>query len=135
MKLTDEQLKKLLQEQAEIEQQQLTAPDTEAYALLFEALDDEKSAATGTPTADITDNVMAEIILLEERKDRRKDLFNLVSGILVGLLAISAVYFFVDLPLLKTALLWLKAYSPVIAFAMITLFLIQFADRKLIGRN
>ncbi len=54
------------------------------------------AGATSRPTADITDNVMAEIILLEERKDRRKDLFNLVSGILVGLLAISAVYFFVD---------------------------------------
>ncbi len=135
MKLTDEQLKKLLQEQAELEQRHLTKSDMEAYTLLFESLDREKAAADRSETPDITDDVMAKIVLLEDKEDRKKDVFNLTLGVSFGFLAIATVYFFVDFSLLETGFLWIKEHVSIIAFAVIAICLIQVADKKLVGRN
>ncbi len=135
MKLTEEQLKKLLQEQAGMEQQQLSESDIAAYALLFESLNTEKAAVHHTAPTGITDDVMAKIVLLEEQKDRRKDAFNLLAGLSFGFLAVAVIYFFIDPPLLKAGFLWIKAYLPVISFAIITIGLIQLADRKIVWKN
>lgn len=135
MKLTDEQLKKLLQEQAETEQQRLTKADIETYALLFESLDEEKAATNTSVTPDITDDVMAKIVLLQDKQDRRKDMLNLISGIFIGSLAIAVTYLFIDLPLLETGLRWVKEHLSIIVFAVTVICLVQFADRKLMGRN
>lgn len=130
MKLTDEQLKKLLKEQAETEEA-LTEKDIEAYTLLFETLKEEKDITSPS----ITDEVMARVLFLEERKDRRKDTLNLLGGIAFGIITIMSFYFFIDLPLLKTYLLWVKDYLPIIAFALLAIGLIQIADRKLLRKS
>ena len=135
MKPTDEQLKKLLQEQAEIEQRQLATQDIEAYTLLFESLNEEKEAQAGRASVEVADAVMAEIALLEERKDRRRDTVTLVLAIFVGLSATAVSYYFVDYPLLKAGLSWLKAHFSVVAFIIVAIGLIQFADKKLVSRN
>lgn len=135
MKLTDEQLNKLLQEQAGIEGQELSESDIEAYELLFESLNTEKAAVHRMAPPGITDGVMARIVLLEEKKDRRKDAFNLIAGIFLGFLAIGVTYFYIDMPLLKACFLWIKEYFPVIAFAIIAIGLIQIADRKMVWKD
>ncbi|SEL72598.1 hypothetical protein [Parapedobacter koreensis] len=135
MKLTDEQLKKLLQEQAETEQSPLTMADIEAYTLLFESLDKEKATASQEPYLGLADDVMAEIILIQDKKDRRADAIHLALGIFSGLLALTVFYYLVDLPQLKAALLWLKAYLPIIVFVTIAVCAIQFADRKWVWKR
>ncbi|MGK6352271.1 hypothetical protein [Parapedobacter sp. DT-150] len=134
MKPTDEQLKQLLREQEEIEQRPLTERDIEAYSLLLESMNHERKTQTDTSVA-VVDAVMAEIALLEERKDRRRDAITLVSAVCVGLLATAICYYFVDYALLTAGLSWLKAHAPVVAFIIIAVGIIQFADKKLISRN
>lgn len=131
----DEQLKKLLQEQAEIEQQPLAASDIEAYTLLFESLESEREVQAAEAPVGVTDAVIAQVALLEERKDRRRDTITLVSALCLGLLATAVSYYFVDYPLLKAGLLWIKGHLSVVAFVVIAIFLIQFADKKLIMRH
>lgn len=131
----DEQLKKLLQEQAEIEQQPLAVSDIEAYTLLFESLESEREVQAAEVPVGVTDAVIAQVALLEERKDRRRDTITLVSALCLGLLATAVSYYFVDYPLLKTGLLWIKEHLSIVAFVVIAVFLIQFADKKLIMRH
>lgn len=135
MKAMDEQLKKLLQEQAEIEQQPLAVSDIEAYTLLFESLESEREVQAAEVPVGVTDAVIAQVALLEERKDRRRDTITLVSALCLGLLATAVSYYFVDYPLLKTGLLWIKEHLSIVAFVVIAVFLIQFADKKLIMRH
>lgn len=133
MRLPDEQLKKLLQEQAETEERQLTPHEIDAYTLLFESLRSEsQSAAT---SVDVADAVMAEIALLEERRDRNRDLVTVILALCLGVLATSISYYFVDYPLLKAGLSWLKANFSVVLFVIIAVCLIQFADKKLVLRR
>lgn len=133
MRLPDEQLKKLLQEQAETEERQLTPDEIDAYTLLFESLRSEsQSAAT---SVDVADAVMAEIALLEERRDRNRDLVTVILALCLGVLATSISYYFVDYPLLKAGLSWLKANFSVVLFVIIAVCLIQFADKKLVLRR
>lgn len=133
MRLPDEQLKKLLQEQAETEERQLTPDEIDAYTLLFESLRSEnQSAAT---SVDVADAVMAEIALLEERRDRNRDLVTVILALCLGVLATSISYYFVDYPLLKAGLFWLKANFSVVLFVIIAVCLIQFADKKLVLRR
>lgn len=135
MKPTDEQLKQLLQEQAEIEQRPLTEQDIDAYTLLMESLNHERKTQATTPPVEVVDTVMAEIALLEEQKDRRRDTITLVSAVCIGLLATAICYYFVDYALLTAGLSWFKAHVPVVAFIIIAVGLIQFADKKLVSRN
>lgn len=135
MKPTDKQLKKLLQEQTEIEDQQLADRDIEAYTMLFESLDKEQEAQAADTSIDIADEVMAEVALLEEKKDRRKDLVTVISALCIGVLATSISYYFVDYSLLKAGISWLKANFSIVAFIVIAVCLIQFADKKLVLRN
>lgn len=133
MRLPDEQLKKLLQEQAETEERQLTPDEIDAYTLLFESLRSEsQSAAT---SVDVADAVMAEIAMLEERRDRNRDLVTVILALCLGVLATSISYYFVDYPLLKAGLFWLKANFSVVLFVIIAVCLIQFADKKLVLRR
>ena len=135
MKPTDKQLKKLLQEQAQLEQQQLAGRDIDAYTVLFESLNNEREAQASHTHIHVADEVMAEIALIEERKDRRKDTITLVSAMCVGLLATAISYYFVDYPLLRAALFWLKTHFAIVAFVIIAICLIQFADKKLVSRH
>lgn len=135
MKPTDKQLKELLQEQAEIEVQQLAARDIEAYTVLFESLGKERETQAADTSIDIADEVMAKVALLEEVKDRRRDLVTVISALCIGVLATSISYYFIDYPLLKAGLSWLKANFSIIAFIVIAVCLIQFADKKLVLRN
>lgn len=133
MKPTDKQLKKLLQEQAEIEQRQLAAEDVDTYTLLFESLYEERNAQASKASIKVADAVMAEVTLLEERRDRRIDAITVILAMLCGLLATAISYYFIDFPLLKACLSWLKEHFSIIAFAIIAACLIQLADKKLVA--
>ncbi|SKB72754.1 hypothetical protein SAMN05660226_02833 [Parapedobacter luteus] len=135
MKLTNEQLSKLLREQAGAEQRPLTATDIDAYTQLFESLAQEALAANQEQPVGLLDEVMAEIVLLQEKKDRRTDALNLILGVGCGLIAIAVFYYVVDLPRFKAALLWLWAYLPIIGFAILAVCAIQFADRKWVWKR
>ncbi|WP_028298325.1 hypothetical protein [Olivibacter sitiensis] len=135
MNLTDEQLKKLLQEQADGEQKPLTDQDREAYTLLFDMLEKEKDNPIQHEPNEVVDEVMAKVLLIEEQKDKQKDTINFIAGISLGFLAIAIAFFFIDLPLLKSSLLWVKEYIPIIAFAAAIIVLVQLADKKLVRRH
>ncbi|GGG73065.1 hypothetical protein GCM10007415_00500 [Parapedobacter pyrenivorans] len=135
MRLTDEQLKKLLQEQAETEERQLAPDEIDAYTLLFESLRSEKENQSAATSVDVANAVMAEIALLEERRDRNRDLVTVILALCLGVLATSISYYFVDYPLLKAGLFWLKANFSVVLFVIIAVCLIQFADKKLVLRR
>jgi len=135
MKLTNEQLRKLLDEQAGAEQQPLTATDIGAYTQLFESLAQEALAANHEQPIGLADEVMAQIVLLQEKKDRRTDALNLIVGVGCGLIAIAVFYYVVDLPRFRAALLWFRTYLPIIGFAILAVCAIQFADRKWVWKR
>lgn len=138
MKWKNQQLKELLQEQAAIEQRPLAAEDIEAYVLLFESLDAEKKAQASKPSAisiEVADAVMAEVAVLEARKDRKVDNITLMLAISLGLLATAISYYFIDLPLFNACVSWLKEHISIVAFVVAATCLIQLADKKLVARG
>lgn len=119
-------------EQATEQQEAITPNDIKLYDILFDALD--QSEELQEEYESIADDVMTSIVLLEEKKDRKKDTINFVFAVFFGCLATTIAYIYADLPFLKSALAFVKDYSHVLIFCLIAICFIQFADRLLLRK-
>lgn len=134
MKLTTEQLKRLLQEQAALEQKPWTEADAEGYTKLFKILADEKGQASNQEPFHIADEVMNSIVRLQEQRDGRIDTVNLTVGIGIGIIALAAIFYFIDFSLLQSGLSWITNHLDTIVFSLVAIVLVQLADRRLVRR-
>lgn len=137
MKIGDEELKRILREQRDVEENgSLSEEDMKAYSALMEVLDGEQRAYTQTATDPaLVDAVMMQVLLLEEKKEEKRDAVFSLLAVLVGILALTVVYFATDYSALHVIFEGLQTHLFTLLFLVTVVVLVQVADRKLVWKK
>ncbi len=128
-KLTDEEIQKLLDEQAV---SSFDSIDMKTYQLLFEAL--EEAPSEGLPMG-FADQVVREAAHISLKRQIRYYWLLIGASILIALSASMAIIFFYQQPSAIKILAWLAEARWIILFGLLMFALVQVADYRLVNRK